>query len=97
MKEYYKLSVAVTGLKKRDRKVKFHALTIGYINDLNFDEIEISNTVRSFLAENMKEICGQVIIHLDRIKEENGFQVWEPFSKENIKFKLTSPLEQALS
>jgi hypothetical protein len=97
MKEYYKLSVAVTGLKRRDRKVKFHSLSIGHLNDLIVDEIEVSNTVRAFLAENMKEICGQVIIHLDKIKEENGFQVWKPFSKENITFKLTSPLEQALS
>ena len=97
MKEYYRLSVVVTGLKRRDKKVKFHSLLIGHLNDLIVDEIEVSNTVRAFLAENMKEVCGQVIIHLDKIKEENGFQVWEPFNKENIKFKLTSLLEQALS
>lgn len=95
MKEYYKISVSFTGLKRKDRKVKFHTLFLGHVEII--DEVALSDKVRSFLAENVKEVKSQVTINLDKIKEENGIMTWEPFSKDNVRFYLTSPLEQALS
>jgi hypothetical protein len=99
MEQFYKLSVLVTGIKKRCRKTEFHLLQGGYIpyNDGTFDREAIEAIAKGLIETNMKQVNGKIIISLDHIKQGDFTQVWEPFSDKNVKWQLVSSLEKELT
>ena len=98
-KEFFKISVAVTGVKKRCRKSEFHVLRGGYIpyNEGSFDREAVEAVARGLVDSNMKQVNSKVMIHLDRIERGGFMERWEMFSDKNIKFELKTPLENELS
>jgi hypothetical protein len=101
--EFFKISVSVSGIKKRCRKAERHLLNGGYIpyNDGNYNAEEINDLVKGLVSTNMKEVQNVPTIHLDHVivKHDEGFrsEQWEPFSKLNKKFLLVSSLENELN
>ena len=98
MEQFFKLGVAVNGVKKRCRKSESHYLSGGYLpyNDGAFNQDEVENLVRGILETNMKRIEGKVFIILNHVKVADGIQTWEMFGKTNVKFELKTSLENAL-
>lgn len=98
-KELFKISVSVTGVKKRCRKSEFHLLKGGYIpyNEGTFDREAIEAVARGLVETNMKQVNGKIIIVLNHIKREEHFERWEPFSDKNVKWQLISSLENELT
>jgi len=98
MEQFFKLGVAVNGIKKRCRKSESHYLSGGYLpyNDGAFNQDEVENLVRGILETNMKRIEGKVFIILNHVKVADGIQTWEMFGKTNVKFELKTSLENAL-
>ena len=98
MEQFFKLGVAVNGIKKRCRKSESHYLSGGYLpyNDGVFNQDEVENLVRGILETNMKRIEGKVFIILNHVKVADGIQTWEMFGKTNVKFELKTSLENAL-
>jgi len=98
MEQFFKLGVAVNGVKKRCRKSESHYLSGGYLpyNDGVFNQDEVENLVRGILETNMKRIEGKVFIILNHVKVADGIQTWEMFGKTNVKFELKTSLENAL-
>lgn len=99
MEQFYKLSVSVTGIKKRCRKSEFHLLKGGYIdyNEGTFDHEAIEAVARGLVETNMKKVNGKIVISLDHIKQDDHFERWEPFSDKNVKWNLVSSLENELN
>ena len=98
-KELFKISVAVTGVKKRCRKSEFHVLRGGYIpyNGGSFDREAVEGMARGLVDSNMKQVNSRIIVHLDRIEKGDFMETWEMFSDKNIKFELKTPLENELN
>lgn len=98
-KELFKISVSVTGVKKRCRKSDFHVLRGGYIpyNEGSFDREAVEAIARGLVDSNMKQINSRVMIHLDRIEKGEFMERWELFSDKNVKFELKTPLENELT
>ena len=98
-KELFKISVSVTGIKKRCRKSEFHVLRGGYIpyNGGSFDREAIEAVARGLIETNIKQLNSRVIIHLDRIEQDDFLERWEPFSDKNVKWELVSSLENVLT
>lgn len=98
-KEFFKISVAVTGVKKRCRKSEFHVFRGGYIpyNEGSFDREAVEAVARGLVDSNMKQVNSRVMIHLDRIEKGDFMERWEPFSNKNVKFELLTPLENELT
>jgi hypothetical protein len=98
MEQFFKLGVAVNGVKKRCRKSESHYLSGGYLpyNDGAFNQDEVETLAKAILETNMKRIEGKVFIILNHVKVADGIQTWERFGKTNVKFELKSSLENAL-
>ena len=88
----FKILVQVRGVKKRCRKSEVHNLHLGSIpyNDGSFDLEAVTQTARSAVATNMKEVHSVCRIHLDHVivTKEGGFTStqWQPFSELNKRF-----------
>jgi len=91
-KVLFKILVQVRGIKKRCRKSGVHNLRLGSIpyNDGAFDLEAITQTARSAVATNMKEVHSVCRIHIDHVivTKEAGFTStqWQPFSELNKRF-----------
>lgn len=98
MEQFYKLGVAVNGVKKRCRKSERHFISGGYLpyNDGTFNQEEVESLARGILETNMKRIDGKVKVVLNHVKREGGIETWEVFGKTNVQFELQSSLENAL-
>jgi KaiC/GvpD/RAD55 family RecA-like ATPase len=98
-KELFKISVSVTGIKKRCRKTEFHLLQGGYIpyNEGTFAREAVEAVARGLIETNMKEVNGKIVINLTHIKQDDHFERWEPFSIKNRHWQLVSPLENELN
>lgn len=99
MEQFYKLGVAVSGVKKRCRKSERHFISGGYLpyNDGNFNQEEVENLARGILETNMKRIDGKVKVVLNHVKRDGGIESWEMFGKTNVQFELQSSLEKELA
>ena len=98
-KELFKISVSMTGIKKRCRKSEFHILQGGYIpyNDGTFDRETIEAIAKGLIETNMKQVNSKIVICLDHVKQGIFMQTWEPFSKRHVKWNLVSSLENELT
>jgi hypothetical protein len=98
----FKVSIVVTGVKKRCRKTEQHFLSLGYIdyNEGAFNQDELSEKAKSFLSENMKEVKSTPKINLyyvERKKDNLGtIETMQFFDKRNVSFLVQSSLENAL-
>jgi hypothetical protein len=99
MEQFYKLGVAVNGIKKRCRKSERHFISGGYLpyNDGTFNQEEVENLARGILESNMKRIDGKVKVVLNHVKRDGGIETWEMFGKTNVQFELQSSLEKELA
>lgn len=99
MEQFYKLGVAVSGIKKRCRKSERHFISGGYLpyNDGTFNQEEVESLARGILETNMKRIDGKVKVVLNHVKVDGGIQTWEMFGKTNVQFELQSSLEKELA
>jgi hypothetical protein len=99
MEQFYKLGVAVNGIKKRCRKSERHYISGGYLpyNEGTFNQEEVENLARGILETNMKRIDGKVRVVLNHVKREGGIETWEMFGKTNVQFELQSSLEKELA
>lgn len=98
MEQFYKLGIAVNGVKKRCRKSERHFISGGYLpyNDGTFNQDEVESLARGILESNMKRIDGKVKIVLNHVKRDGGIETWEIFGKTNVQFELKTSLENAL-
>ena len=64
MEQFYKLSVSVTGIKKRCRKTEFHLLQGGYIpyNDGTFDREAIEAIAKGLIETNIKKVEKEIFV-----------------------------------
>lgn len=91
-KVLFKILVQVRGIKKRCRKSEVHNLHLGSIpyNDGVFDLEAVTQTARSAVATNMKEVHSICDVYLDHVivTKEDGFTStqWQPFSELNKRF-----------
>lgn len=99
MERKFKVSIILTGIRKKQRKEKRHCLPIGYVewNNGLYDENSISDKVKTFIQENMKTVNSEIKVHLDMITITDIFEQWLPFSSDNKQFTLKSSLERALA
>lgn len=99
MEQFYRLGVAVNGIKKRCRKSERHFISGGYLpyNDGTFNQDEVENLAKGILESNMKRIDGKVKVVLNHVKVDGGIETWEMFGKTNVQFELTSSLEKELA
>lgn len=99
MEQFYKLGVAVSGVKKRCRKSERHFISGGYLpyNDGTFNQEEVESLARGILETSMKRIDGKVKVVLNHVKVADGIQTWEMFGKTNVQFELQSSLEKELA
>lgn len=96
MEQYRQMTVQCKGIKKRCRKTENHGFTIKikYPITLTTEIIDsIKIDAKKVLIDNMKSYENNVTIRMDFITEEDrssGFisKIWEPFSSNNIVFKL---------
>ncbi len=99
MEQFYKLSVSVTGIKKRCRKTEFHLLQGGYIpyNDGTFDREAIEVIAKGLIETNIKKVEKEIFVILNHVKVTDGIQTWEMFGKTNERWKIVSSLENELN
>ena len=99
----FKVSIIVTGVKKRCRKTEQHFLSLGYIdyNDGAFNQDELTEKVKNYLSDNMREIKSIPRVNLyyvERRKDAFGKVLVIPsfVDDRNISFNVQSSLENAL-
>ena len=99
MEQFYKLSVSVTGIKKRCRKSEFHLLQGGYIpyNEGTIDREAIEAVAKGLIETNMKQVGKETFVILNHVKVADGIQTWELFGKTNMRWKIVSSLENELT
>jgi hypothetical protein len=92
---FYKLGYAVQGIKVRCRKTERHFITIANLKpDEIADRKAIERRVCDSINSNFKSVLSrEATVSLDHITIKNYggdfvSEEWQPFSKENIKFKL---------
>ncbi len=98
MEQFYKVGIAVSGVKRRCRKSERHFISAGYLpfNDGVFNQEEVETLARGILETNMKRIDGRIKVVLNHYKVKDGIQTWEMFGKNNVEFELQSSLEKEL-
>jgi hypothetical protein len=104
MEVKFRVSVFVTGVKKRCRKVDTHTLSLGYIdyNDGIFDKSDLENKARALLQENMKSVVTVAVnltrVEIDRSESGYAMEKFLMFDKRHAFFRLEpSELVSALT
>jgi hypothetical protein len=89
--EKFKVTVYVTGLKRKERKIKRHFFNAGYVDyNPNMTEAElneIKDKAMGLIETNMKNFTN-VSVSLDQVKIDGYVETWMPFSDKNITLKV---------
>jgi len=99
MKELFKLSILVVGVKKRCRKVETHILDAGYIpySEEILNQDELIDKARNLVNTNMKTVQGVPVLKLNHVKERDGIIKWELFSSKHKEIEILEPVLQELA
>jgi hypothetical protein len=90
--EKFKVSVFVTGVKKKGRKADKHLFNVGYVeykeNMTDEEKAKLIEVARGVVETNMKSFLNGFTVNLNHVTLYDGGEIWEPFSDKNLKIKV---------
>jgi hypothetical protein len=90
--EKFRLSVSVTGVKKKCRKPDRHLFNMGYMeynpNMTDEQKQEVVQKAKDLLAVNMKSFLNGFTVNLNHVTLRDELEMWEPFAETNLKIKV---------
>lgn len=91
--QFFRLSVACRGIKKRARTERGHSFKIGFVPykaNLEAEEIEmIQEEARQTACKEMRAIMGSDLqVSLDHIDNKEDSYIWEPYGDKNKRWTI---------